>query len=185
MRLPPEAKMPQKRGHVKRPRRAVKIWQIMERCQNNKCCLGPGTRISLWGAMEWHKTSTFLVWVLAVNTSPWGSILPNFPPWGTQLRASLCGRLPFHQFLPELLALTMRWFAWTTDVWWGSKQKWFSQLCVLVGKEGRSAKIPGTFQLFYCLREPKAKGYVLWTLTLSLWLSVLLPEIPTTERIHL
>lgn len=151
MRLPPEAKMPQKRGHVKRPRRAVKIWQIMERCQNNRCCLGPSTRISLWGAMEWNKTSTFLVRVLAVNISPWGSILPNFPPWDTQLRASLFCPAAFSP-APTRAPSSHNEMVCLNHGRLVREQTEMIFSTASVGKEGRSAKIPGTFQFFYCFR---------------------------------
>lgn len=177
--------MPQKRGHVKRPRRAVKIWQIMERCQNNRCGLGPGTRISLWGAMEWHKTSTFLVWVLAVNISPWGSILPNFPPWGTQLRASLCCPAAFSP-VPTRAPRSHNQMVCLNHERLVREQTEmiFSTACV--GGERKKCKDSWYFSIFLLPSITKSKGLCSFdSLTLSLWLSILLPEIPTTETIHL
>lgn len=104
VRLSPETKTHlEAGGYVKRPRRAVKTWQAMGRCQNDKCYLAPGSKISLWGAIEWNKTFTSLGWVRAGNISPWISIPPTSlgasPPHGTQLRASHLCSAALSQFL--------------------------------------------------------------------------------------
>ena len=142
----------------------------------------PNSRISLWGAIECNTTSTFGGRVRAGNLSLWRSLSS-----GTQVLSSRphsFSQLPFHQFPPEPPVITMKWYAWTVDVWWGNKEKCFSQACVLMGREGRGTEAPGTFPSSTAFNNPKQMVMSFWFSDLKSLLSILLLGMPTTERIH-